>query len=712
MAIETIGLYPITIDVYKKHKESTVYANDNDMNGRGLLINLVKNNASFDSTGITLKIGFRNAVGEERLYDCDIVDVLTGQYKVFYPTEMLVGNGGRVVKLEIKAYESTGALLNYAPIFVYVNASEIPDEAISGTNEASYLKQLTDEVLYVQDQLGGITQAEIDGVVTLNDTILPLETERQSKESARLLAETDRLSSETARKSGETARISQESARMTAETVRVNTESARVISESARATSESDRVTTEGARTTNENTRIATENTRVINEGTRTTTESARVTAETGRQSAESARNTNETTRLSSENERVDSEVARKGSENARVSNENARVLSENSRTGAESGRVTAESGRMTAESARVGAESSRVTAEGSRVTAEVNRATFYDGFSAQLADIVTDKIFELTVADFEIGSLSSATSLPAAYENRFRTINFIPTKNYIVKFSGTSINQYSVHRFDENYNRIDSTPWLSDLEYPITGCAYFKILFEREPIDQTIENVMTMYEIKSDSLSIINQKIKDSHKLKGLKWGILGDSISVIGYKGDGLEYPKQISDKYSIVLNNLAVSGSGISEFGGKTDFMCNRVLLLDDDCDFVTVAGGVNDVRNSTVLGVMGDTLTTTFYGALDILCRNLIAKFPETPKAIFTPIKYRANNTKMKPYVNAIKEVAERYAIPVLDNFNQCDLQPDIDVINTAYFFEADGLHPNGAGHTIISRRIDNFINQLV
>ena len=387
MAIETIGLYPITIDVYKKHKESTVYANDNDMNGRGLLINLVKNNASFDSTGITLKIGFRNAVGEERLYDCDIVDVLTGQYKVFYPTEMLVGNGGRVVKLEIKAYESTGALLNYAPIFVYVNASEIPDEAISGTNEASYLKQLTDEVLYVQDQLGGITQAEIDGVVTLNDTILPLETERQSKESARLLAETDRLSSETARKSGETARISQESARMTAETVRVNTESARVISESARATSESDRVTTEGARTTNENTRIATENTRVINEGTRTTTESARVTAETGRQSAESARNTNETTRLSSENERVDSEVARKGAESTRVTNENARVLSENSRTGAESGRVTAESGRMTAESARVGAESSRVTAEGSRVTAEVNRATFYDGFSAQLEE-------------------------------------------------------------------------------------------------------------------------------------------------------------------------------------------------------------------------------------------------------------------------------------------------------------------------------------
>ena len=153
MAIENIGLYPITIDVYKKHKESTVYANDNDLNGRGLLINLVKNNASFDSTGITLKIGFRNAVGEERLYDCDIVDVLTGQYKVFYPTEMLVGNGGRVVKLEIKAYESTGALLNYAPLFVYVNASEIPDEALGGMNEVSTLTQAIFDVESFKPQM-------------------------------------------------------------------------------------------------------------------------------------------------------------------------------------------------------------------------------------------------------------------------------------------------------------------------------------------------------------------------------------------------------------------------------------------------------------------------------------------------------------------------------------------------------------------------------
>ena len=152
MAIENIGLYPITIDVYKKHKETTVHANDNDSNGRGLLITLVKDGVPFNSTGINLKIGFRNAVGEERLYDCDIVDVLTGKYKVFYPTEMLVGNGGRVVKLEIKAYEATGALLNYSPVFVYVNPAEISNDAIGGTNETSTLVNALSQVQNIDNR--------------------------------------------------------------------------------------------------------------------------------------------------------------------------------------------------------------------------------------------------------------------------------------------------------------------------------------------------------------------------------------------------------------------------------------------------------------------------------------------------------------------------------------------------------------------------------
>ncbi|MEK3887241.1 SGNH/GDSL hydrolase family protein [Bacillus sp. FSL K6-3431] len=217
------------------------------------------------------------------------------------------------------------------------------------------------------------------------------------------------------------------------------------------------------------------------------------------------------------------------------------------------------------------------------------------------------------------------------------------------------------------------------------------------------------------DETKTLETKLLELNKLYGLKLGIIGDSISVVGYKGNGMEYPKQIADRNNMSLNNLAVSGSMITKStvsGHTSDHMCERILKLDDDCDVVIVAGGVNDLRNGLPLGTMDSTDNTTFYGALDILCKNMITKFPNKPKVIITPIKYRANNEGLKPYVSAIKEVAIKYAIPVLDSFSTCDLQPDINFINTNYFYQGDGLHPNGAGHVIRAREIENFLLNLV
>lgn len=207
----------------------------------------------------------------------------------------------------------------------------------------------------------------------------------------------------------------------------------------------------------------------------------------------------------------------------------------------------------------------------------------------------------------------------------------------------------------------------------------------------------------------------KATSSLYGLKWGVVGDSISTLGYLAGGNEYPGQIANEFNLTLNNLAIPGSLITKSNkpGHTDtHMCEKVLQLDTDCDVVTVAGGVNDLRYNVPLGVMGDTNIETFYGAMDTLCKNLIARFPNKPKAIFTPLKYRNNNENLKPYVNAIKEVAQRYAIPVLDNYSVSDLQPDITAINTVYFANQDGLHPNALGHEILARTIRNFLNQLV
>ncbi len=62
-----------------------------------------------------------------------------------------------------------------------------------------------------------------------------------------------------------------------------------------------------------------------------------------------------------------------------------------------------------------------------------------------------------------------------------------------------------------------------------------------------------------------------------------------------------------------------------------------------------------------------------------------------------------------YVNAIREVAEYYSLPVLDLFKTSGLQPAIPIIREKYM--PDALHPNDEGHRILTDKIIKFLNIL-
>ncbi|MBQ9393273.1 MAG: SGNH/GDSL hydrolase family protein, partial [Oscillospiraceae bacterium] len=65
--------------------------------------------------------------------------------------------------------------------------------------------------------------------------------------------------------------------------------------------------------------------------------------------------------------------------------------------------------------------------------------------------------------------------------------------------------------------------------------------------------------------------------------------------------------------------------------------------------------------------------------------------------------------LRPFVDAIREVAEYYALPVLDLYAMSGLQPCVPTIMERYV--PDGLHPNDAGHEILARRIGAFLSAL-
>ena len=66
-------------------------------------------------------------------------------------------------------------------------------------------------------------------------------------------------------------------------------------------------------------------------------------------------------------------------------------------------------------------------------------------------------------------------------------------------------------------------------------------------------------------------------------------------------------------------------------------------------------------------------------------------------------------RLKDYVEAIKEVAEYYAIPVIDLYATSGLQPQVPIIMQR--FCPDGLHPNDAGHEKLYRRLRAFLEAL-
>jgi lysophospholipase L1-like esterase len=237
-------------------------------------------------------------------------------------------------------------------------------------------------------------------------------------------------------------------------------------------------------------------------------------------------------------------------------------------------------------------------------------------------------------------------------------------------------------------------------------------------------------YRLKQDVLPV--ERYIKSH-FNGKKLVAIGDSITYGTHDAGRLtEWGKRVATMLNMTFVNYGIGGSEIAINKENSPYtpMVSRFSEMDDDADLIIVAGGTNDWGHITglasvgdgeyLMGEFGDTEPTTFYGALDTMCKGLLAKYVGKTIFFMTPIKrYSGLNTPyynenyrgytLEDYVNAIKKVCGHYGIPVLDMFNECSLNPIIEPIKTAYI--EDGTHPNSAGHIIMARQIAGFISSL-
>ena len=216
--------------------------------------------------------------------------------------------------------------------------------------------------------------------------------------------------------------------------------------------------------------------------------------------------------------------------------------------------------------------------------------------------------------------------------------------------------------------------------------------------------------------------------KLNDKKINFLGDSITEgCGTSGKGHFFSDLIAADTGALCRNYGIGGTRIArqqkpsaEPRWDLDF-CSRVDEMDPDADIIVVFGGTNDFGHGDApFGVLTDSTPDTFYGALNVLYTKLIEKYPGKVIVVMTPLHRRnedslrgsskpADVAVLKTYVDAIRERAEYYSLPLLDLYAMSGLQPNIPVIQEK--FMPDQLHPNDAGHRILADRIIGFLESL-
>ncbi|MED3036011.1 hypothetical protein CBR56_25120 [Bacillus thuringiensis] len=201
------------------------------------------------------------------------------------------------------------------------------------------------------------------------------------------------------------------------------------------------------------------------------------------------------------------------------------------------------------------------------------------------------------------------------------------------------------------------------------------------------------------------------------------------VTFLGDSMTDPENLGIlmKYHVYIKNE----KGIAEVytwarGGRTiayaesaperqDYLCKSYIEIPFDSILYIIFAGVNDYIKSVPLGTFDDRTENTFYGACHILFKGMIEKYPTKKLAYFTPLQEMSSKgtnslgNKLIDYVNAAKEVAAFYSIPVLDQYRESGLALGVEAVNSIY--TVDKLHPNESGHERIARRMSAFLETL-
>lgn len=322
---------------------------------------------------------------------------------------------------------------------------------------------------------------------------------------------------------------------------------------------------------------------------------------------------------------------------------------------------------------------------------------------------------------------------------NNYITTDLIECSNLKTLYLNT--NAFYAGEWDENYNFLNRTNLsISDVKnqftptnsktkyvaFTLTSSNFINtLMISKDKKDKYYSNQIVGIPPKTITKDMLADEIFSDSNFSNTIINFLGDSITY-GYDGaipnntDNIRvkkpYPETVKEILGLLkANNYGVSGASIS---GESYPLYINYTNMTNNADYVIVFAGTNDWSGSIYgqpLGEKTDTEAGTFYGALDILIKGLINKYPTKKIGFITPIKRTAGgdtnkyNLHLSDYVDAIIYKCNEFAIPVLNFFLNSGCCPQIDIFKENNL--PDGLHPNQQYYNVLGYKIAQFIKTL-
>lgn len=187
-------------------------------------------------------------------------------------------------------------------------------------------------------------------------------------------------------------------------------------------------------------------------------------------------------------------------------------------------------------------------------------------------------------------------------------------------------------------------------------------------------------------------------------KWSAWGDSITEVEEM-----YLIDTGKNLNLDYDNRGVGGDTIAMINTRLATLLSSSPDYFDDYDIVTLFVGINDYFNNVA--------AVDFYNGIIAFINTILAKRPEIPIIVFTPLEadrvafpYKTANTVplyVKDYRDNSMAAANYLGIPVVDLWAKYPLNS-----TTSGSITTDGVHPYLEGRTMLGKLFTQELKQYL